>query len=142
MNIKQLISFLFKRIMISLMWCASLVICYLVDFKALTNIFVNLSLYQLAKIWLVFNLGALMYYIINYILLIHFSKILKENKKVDLSDKLPSFLTKWFERIINISDIESKEVFVDIYVKNIIIYIITTSLLIYFLFFTTGITLF
>jgi hypothetical protein len=98
----------------------------------------NLSLYDLAKIWLVGNIYALLYFISSFIAYIYYCKLLDKGVKeenVRISIYWPTFIAKQWKSLLILSTgpEEFKKKWINQYWLNIFIYSCSVSFLSYFI---------
>lgn len=136
MSTGQLFKFIFKTLSIYLLIFAF--IYYNIDFNVLLINLVKISLYDLAKIWLVGNIGVLLYFISSFIIYVYYCKLLDKGEReenIRISIYWPSFISNWLKSLLILSTgtDKFKIYWIRQYWINIFCYSCSVSLLTYYL---------
>jgi len=139
MSMRQLIKFIFKALSSLLLFL--LFIYYNVNPSVILSYLITITLYDLAKIWLVGNVGALLYFISSLIIYIHYCKILDKSSgkrrvvKVRISPYWPTFVFNLLNDLLLLSKSPNdfRQKWINQYWLNIFYYCLSVSLLLYYL---------
>ena len=98
----------------------------------------NISLYTLAKIWLVGNIFALLFSIFHIIAYKHYCKLLNKGLKeesIQISNYWPIFISNYLKGILTLSTGPDKfrKKLIKFHQFNVLAYLSTTSILFYYL---------
>jgi hypothetical protein len=106
-------------------------------FPSISNYYVPLIYGFLAKVnliwlkytWLILLILILFYYIVNLFLYLRFAK-----NKIEISEYLPHSILSWLKEIKEISKSKHKGLYIEIYLRNILIYLVIILIYIYIFF--------
>jgi hypothetical protein len=113
---------------------------FILDFNVIISYLFTITLYDLAKIWLVGNIYALLYSIFSLIIYKYYcKKIDKEGKgaivRSDVAPNWPTFISKWLNRLYLLSDTprDFRKRWINTYWMNIFFYCTSVSILVYYI---------
>jgi cytochrome c oxidase subunit 2 len=136
MSTWQIFKFIFKTL--SKFILIIVFIYYYIDSKVVLSYLAKISLYDLAKIWLVGNIGCLLYTISNLILYVYYCKLLDQGVKeenVQISNYWPTFISNWLNSLLILSTgpEDYRKRWINQYWIDIFFYSCSVSVLCYFL---------